>query len=112
MKSRFLVRSEHLNHEGHLFGGDLMTEIDTIAFCLLRQEYPDKAFVTRAVNIEFEQPASLGDVITFHAQIARVGTTSVQVEVTGTVGDSRISTAMMAYVNVGPDGKKAVINAT
>lgn len=106
MKSVFLVRSEHLNHEGHLFGGDLMAEIDTIAFCLLRQEYGDKAFVTRAAEVEFKRPANIGDVMIFEAKILRVGNTSVQVEVIGTVGSKRISSAKLVYVNIGPDGKK------
>ncbi len=109
MKSMFLVRSEHLNHEGHLFGGDLMAEIDNIAYCLLRQEYGNKSFVTRAAEIGFERPGRIGDVITFEAKILRVGNTSVQVEVTGTVGEKRISKARVVYVNVGPDGKKAPI---
>ena len=110
MKSMFLVRSEHLNHEGHLFGGHLMAEIDTVAYCLLRETYGHKSFVTRAAEIGFERPAQLGDVITFEARILRVGTTSVQIEVTGTVRNERISTAKVVYVNVGPDGKKAVID--
>ena len=106
MKSVFLVRSEHLNHEGHLFGGDLMAEIDTVAFCLLRQEYGDKAFVTRAAEVDFKCPANIGDVMIFEAKIIRVGNTSVQVEVIGTVGSKRISSAKLVYVNIGSDGKK------
>lgn len=109
--SVFLVRSEHLNHQGHLFGGDLMAEIDTVAYCLLRQEYGDKALVTRAAEVEFEKPARLGDAMRFEASIGRVGTTSVQVEVTGTVGRKRICKARMVYVNLGPDGKKAPLVA-
>jgi len=109
MKSVFLVRSEHLNHEGHLFGGDLMAEIDTVAFCLLRQKYGDKAFVTRAAEISFERPARLGDAINLEAEILRVGNTSIQVEVTCMVEGVHISTAKLVYVNVGPDGKKAAI---
>ena len=109
VRSLFLVRSEHLTHQGHLFGGDLMAEIDTIAYCLLRQEYPDKSFVTRAAEIGFERPANLGDVITFQARILRVGNTSVQVEVTGEVAGQRICTTKLIYVNIGPDGKKMSI---
>ena len=109
MKSMFLVRSEHLTHQGHLFGGDLMAEIDTIAYCLLREEYPRKSFVTRAAEISFERPANLGDVITFEASILRVGNTSVQVQVTGRAGSLLICTARVICVNIGRDGKKAPI---
>ena len=111
MKSRFLVRSEHLTHQGHLFGGDLMAEIDTLGYCLMRQSYPDKSFVTRAAHIEFERPATLGDVITFQAKIERVGSTSVLVEITGAVGNVTISTAQVTYVNI-VGGQKAPIDTT
>jgi len=109
MKSRFLVRSEHLNHQGHLFGGDLMAQIDTLGFCLVRERYPEHSFVTRAAEIAFDRPANLGDVITFTAEIISEGTTSVQVRVIGDVDGAQISTAKIIYVNIGPDGKKAPI---
>jgi len=112
MKSVFMVRSEHLTHQGHLFGGDLMAEIDTVGYCLLRKKYGDKTLVTRAAEISFERPAQPGDVITFDAKIARVGNTSVQVEVTGTVDGHRISTARLVYVNVGADGRKKALKHT
>lgn len=106
MKSMFLVRSEHLTHQGHLFGGDLMAEIDTIGYCLLRERFGEKSLVTRAAEIDFKAPAHLGDVITFEAKLLSVGNTSVQVEVTGHVGAKHISTAKLIYVNIGPDGSK------
>lgn len=109
LQSVFLVRSEHLNHQGHLFGGALMAEIDTVAYCLLRQEFGAKAFVTRAAEISFERPASLGDAITFEANLGRIGTTSVSVVVRGYVQCIPICTATMVYVNLGPDGTKAPV---
>ena len=109
MKNRFLVRSEHLNHQGHLFGGDLMAEIDNIGFCMVRETYPSLVFVTRAADIAFERPARLGDIIVFSAHVERVGTTSITVGITGEVMGERISTASVTYVNVGPDGCKAPI---
>jgi acyl-CoA hydrolase len=109
LQSVFLVRSEHLNHQGHLFGGDLMAEIDTVAYCLLRQAFGEQAFVTRAAEISFEQPARLGDAITFAATLAGIGRTSVRIEVIGWVKGRRICGAHMVYVNVGIDGKKALV---
>lgn len=110
MNSKFLVRSEHLNHQGHLFGGDLMAEIDTLGFCLVRETYSDKSFVTRAAEIEFQHPAFIGDIITFTAKIVHEGNTSVQVQVTGDIKGTEISQAKIIYVNLGPDGKKAPIH--
>lgn len=109
LSSVFLVRSEHLNHHGHLFGGDLMAEIDTVAYCLLRRLFGTKSLVTRAASIEFERPANVGDAITFSAQVANLGLTSVQVAVEGHIEGARICSATMTYVNIGPDGRKADI---
>ena len=111
MQSVFLVRSEHLNHQGHLFGGDLMAEIDTVAYCLLRQDFPGHTFVTRAAQVEFLSPAHLGDAILFEARTARIGQTSIEVEVTGTCVTQRLCVARMTYVNLGPDGRKALVRA-
>lgn len=109
LRSVFLVRSEHLNHQGHLFGGEMMSQIDTAAFCVLREEYPDKTFVTRAAEISFERPANLGDVVSFEARILNMGHTSIQVEVAGEANGNPICSALMTYVNIGPDGRKIPI---
>lgn len=109
LRSVFLVRSGHLNHHGHLFGGEMMAQIDTAAYCLLREEYPDKTFVTRAAEINFEHPANLGDVVSFEARILNLGNTSIQVEVAGAANGHPISSALMTYVNIGADGKKTPI---
>mgnify|MGYP000053032782 CR=1 FL=1 len=109
LRNAFLVRASHLNHHHNLFGGVMMAEIDDTAYCLLRQEYEDKTFVTRAAEISFERPARLGDVVVFEAHILNVGHTSVQVEVIGSVNGVSICSACMTYVCIGPDGKKTAI---
>ena len=71
LSSVFLVRSEHLNHQGHLFGGELMSEIDTIAYCLLRELLPGRPFVTRAAEIAREHPPRTGNALRFDAHDLR-----------------------------------------
>lgn len=107
VRTLFLVRSEHLNHHGNLFGGEMMAQIDTAAYCLLREEYAEKTFVTRAAEISFERPARLGDVVVFEARVLSQGVTSVQVEVLGSSNGEQVCSACMTYVNIGPDGKKS-----
>ncbi len=107
--SVFLVRGEHLNHQGHLFGGDLMAEIDSIGFCLMRKLWPDLTFVTRAAEIEFIAPARLGEMVDFEAVLERTGNTSVTVTVTGRVGDREMAKARMIYVCLGADKKKTPV---
>jgi uncharacterized protein (TIGR00369 family) len=109
LRNAFLVRPSHLNHHGNLFGGVMMSEIDDTAYCLLRQEYEDRTFVTRAAEIGFERPVRLGDVVVFEARVLNVGNTSIQVEVFGLVNGVAICSACMTYVCIGADGKKTPI---
>ena len=109
LTSVFLVRSEHLNHHGHVFGGVLMAEIDTVGFCFVRQVFPDNSFVTRAAQIDFIKPALPGDTIRFEARLGRRGTSSVEVEVTASVGDDAVGAGRMVYVNIDEAGRKQAL---
>jgi acyl-CoA hydrolase len=77
-----IVRQEHLNQFGSLFGGRVLAVIDELAFIACARTYPGRNFVTRAVQgAEFTAPARLGDVLEFNFGIERVGRTSVHVRV-------------------------------
>jgi len=77
-----LVRQEHLNQYGSLFGGRVLSVIDELAFIACARTYPGRNFVTRMVeDAAFTAPAKLGDVLEFTFGIQSVGRTSVWVEV-------------------------------
>jgi len=77
-----LVRQEHLNQYGNLFGGRVLAVIDELAFIACARTFPRRNFVTRAVrDAAFSAPARLGDILEFRFGIERVGTTSVTVQV-------------------------------
>src|SRR5574344_538715 len=48
MQFNTLVRSEHLNHNGKLFGGYMLLWVDEYAYIAAITEYPGARFVTRA----------------------------------------------------------------
>lgn len=78
-----IVRQEHLNQYGNLFGGRVLSVIDELAFIACSLTHPGHNFVTRSVrNAEFMAPAHLGDILEFTFGVGRVGTTSVTVDVT------------------------------
>ncbi len=77
-----LVRQEHLNQFGSLFGGRVLAVIDELAFIACARTYPGRNFVTRVVQrAEFTAPARLGDMLEFNFGIERIGRTSVHVNV-------------------------------
>lgn len=77
-----IVRQEHLNQYGSLFGGVVLGVIDELAFIACTRAYPGRNFVTRAVlNAAFDAPACLGDMLEFGFRVEEVGNSSVQVRV-------------------------------
>ena len=50
METYTLVRPEHLNHHGQLFGGRLLEWVDEYAWLAAARDYPDNELVTRAMN--------------------------------------------------------------
>jgi acyl-CoA hydrolase len=86
MASKFqhqmVVRQEHLNHYGSIFGGRVLSVIDELAFIACARTYPRNNFVTRAIeNAAFIAHARLGDMLEFSFGIEGIGRTSVRVKV-------------------------------
>jgi len=111
-----LILPEHLNHDGYLFGGNMLKWIDEFAYITANQEFPGNRFVTIALdNVAFHHPVAGGEIIRFDVQRARLGTTSVQynVKVFGTRRHACPETILfetkITFVNVDRDGKKQAI---
>ena len=81
-----VVRQEHLNQYGSIFGGYLLQTIDEMAFVACVQRWPGKNFVTRAMNdIEFRTPARLGDVLDVQVYIRQSRSNRRSLSFDGTV---------------------------
>lgn len=79
MESFKVVRPEHLNHYGYLFGGFLLKWVDEISWIAASRDYPGCQFVTVAMDkVEFRKSVRQGTVLRFKSRRARVGKTSVQ----------------------------------
>ena len=77
-----LILPEHLNHDGFLFGGNMLKWIDEFAYITAAQELPDNRFVTIALdNVAFHQPVAGGEIIRFEVKRERLGKTSAQYNV-------------------------------
>ena len=69
------------NQNGDIFGGWIMAQVD-IAGGVLAARHARGRVATVAVNsFQFKQPVFIGDVVSFYAEITRVGTTSITVNV-------------------------------
>ena len=69
------------NPNGDVFGGWIMAQVD-LAGAVLPARIAKGRIATVAVNqFIFKQPVSIGDLLSFYAQVERVGRTSITVRV-------------------------------
>jgi acyl-CoA hydrolase len=116
MQTYTMVRPEHLNHHGHLFGGQLLLWVDEYAWMAAARENPGCKLVTRAMDrIEFQRPAPVGSILRFDIEEKSRGRTSLNYSVDvycdapGENGEYRIFTTTVTFVSVDEQGDKAEI---
>jgi acyl-CoA hydrolase len=74
-----IVRPEHLNHYGHLFGGQLLKWVDEFAYLVGVREFPGARLVTRAMDeVSFTHGVQVGSTLRFSICRSNLGTTSVR----------------------------------
>jgi acyl-CoA thioesterase YciA len=70
-----------MNQSGDIFGGWIMSQVD-IAGSIPAVRLAQGRVATIAVNsFQFKQPVLVGDVVSFYAEVVRVGRTSITVNV-------------------------------
>ena len=78
---RVMTMPADANHNGDIFGGWIMSQVD-IAGGTVAGRVARGRVATVAVNsFVFKQPVQIGDLVSFYAEIVRVGNTSVTVNV-------------------------------
>ena len=100
------------NQHGDIFGGWIMAQVD-IAGGVLAARHARGRVATVAVNsFQFKQPVFIGDVLSFYADVVRVGNTSITVNVEvyaqrnpTDIETVKVTEATLTYVAVGPDRK-------
>jgi acyl-CoA thioesterase YciA len=104
------------NANGDIFGGWVMAQVD-LAGSVVPARYVDGRMATVAVNqFIFKHPVRVGDILSFFAEVTRIGTTSitVQVEVFAegfrTQGQYvKVTEASLTYVAIDDAGKPRAI---
>lgn len=113
---RVMPMPADLNPAGDVFGGWIMAMVD-IAGALPAVRRARSRMVTVAVNsFIFKQPVSVGDIVSFHADIASVGKSSIAVDVHVFAERNpadpvvvKVTEARLTYVAVDAQGGKRVV---
>ena len=78
---RLMTMPSDMNPNGDIFGGWVMSQVD-IAGGVAAMRRARGRVTTVAVNaFQFKQPISIGDVVSFHTDIVKVGRTSITLSV-------------------------------
>ena len=113
---RLMPMPADLNSAGDVFGGWVMAMVD-IAGALPAIRRARSHVVTMAVNsFVFRQPISVGDIVSFHADVVAVGKSSITVDVHVFAERHpadpvvvKVTEARMTYVAVDREGCKRVV---
>ncbi len=110
---RVMPMPADVNAAGDIFGGWVMAQVD-IAGGVAAMRRARGRVATVAVNsFQFRQPISVGDVVSFYADIIRVGRTSITVDVAVYAERNptspvvvKVTEAILTYVALNIDGSK------
>jgi acyl-CoA hydrolase len=108
-----IVRPEHLNHYGRLFGGAILRWVDEYAWLTASLDYPHCSLVTVAMDrVEFKHATVAGAILRFDIRRTRQGTTSVTYAVhvyadePGSGEEKFIFSTQITFVRVDDQGHK------
>jgi len=116
---RITMLPRDTNAAGTIFGGIILSYVDLAGGIEARRKYSER-FVTKAMReVVFVAPVFLGDLVTFYTRTAKVGHTSITVEVEveverlGPNGNReivKVTEAEVIYVAIGADGRPVPIS--
>lgn len=110
MENYRLVRPEHLNHYGFLFGGYLLMWVDEAAWLAASEGFPGCRFVTVGMDqVAFKKSVKEGSILRFDSQQHRLGNTSVTYDVRVGSQENEIFSTRVTMVRVDENGSKMPI---
>jgi len=99
-----------VNQHGDIFGGWIMAQVDIAGGVVAARQARGRVATVAVNSFTFKQPVSVGDLVSFYAEITKTGRTSVTVAVEvfaqrnpGDVVTVKVTEASLTYVAVGPD---------
>jgi len=113
---RITLLPRDTNSQGTIFGGVILSYIDTAGAIEAHRHTRMERFVTVAMReVIFHKPVFVGDLVSFYCETVRIGKTSITVRVIveaerlGKDGQVRVTEAEVVYVAVDKEGTKIAI---
>lgn len=113
MDNYILVRPEHLNHYGYLFGGNLLKWVDEFSWLCASRDYPGCSLVTVGLDqVVFKEQIKNGSILRCNISRVSTGTTSVTYKTTvyacepGSRTEKQVFSTQITFVCVDKYGNK------
>lgn len=108
---RTVPQPSDLNLNGNVFGGWILSQMDIAGGHMARRVAKGPVATVAVDKMKFYQPINVGDTVSIYAEIQRVGTTSVAIELeVYAEGDHgsvvrQVTEGCFVFVAVGKDGR-------
>ncbi|QTN36551.1 acyl-CoA thioesterase [Cognatishimia activa] len=112
---RTLAMPSDVNVNGDIFGGWVLSQMDIAAGIVSRETSRGRAATIAVDAMKFIRPVKVGDVLCVYASLARVGRTSMAIEVEawvrrGTIGTrEKVTEAVFTFVAIDEEGRPRVV---
>lgn len=109
---RLVPRPADCNQNGDIFGGWVMSQVDIAAGVVAARRARGRVATVAVNSFQFKQPVYVGDLVSFYADIVRVGTTSITISVDvyaqrnpNDIETVKVTEATLTFVATGEDRK-------
>ena len=108
---RTIAMPADANPSGDIFGGWLMSQMDLAAASVAARRAEGRVATAAVASMSFLHPVAVGDEVSIHANITRVGRTSIHVDVAAyrrhrhEAALRKVTAAAFVLVAIGEDGR-------
>jgi acyl-CoA thioesterase YciA len=115
---RVIPMPADMNANGDIFGGWVMAQVDLAGSVPALRRARGRVATVAVNSFLFKQPISVGDLVSFYADVVRVGRTSITVDVQVYAERNpanpvlvKVTEAQLTYVAINDDGSKREVPA-
>lgn len=116
VKIKTLAMPMHTNANGDIFGGWLISLMDQAAGIQAKERAKCRVTTVAIDKMIFHHPVQVGDTVTCHTEILRIGTTSMTIKVEAwktnpyTSETSKVTEGTFTFVAINDQGKPQPVN--
>ena len=101
------------NQYGDIFGGWIMAQVDVAGAIVAKRQARGRVATVAVNSFVFKQPVSVGDIVSFYAEVVETGRSSIKVNVEVYAERNpvqpitvKVTEAMLTYVAINQQGGK------